>query len=291
MLLQFLANGLVTGTVYSIVALGFALIYNTTKILHIAHGAVYVFSCYIFFTLYRILHLPLIFSLPLGIISGALLGIIMEILVYRPLFEKNASSGVAIVSSIGIYIFIVNLIALLFGNETKILSPGIEKTYEFAGVILTRIQIFEALAFIIVFALYIILLKLTNFGKAVRALADNPTLLSTLGVEISDLKIWIFALGSVFAGISSCLVALDVGMDPNVGMPALLVSAVAMIVGGVGVFESAVIGGFTIGIVQNLAVWQISARWQEGITFIILILFLLLRPQGLLGKRTRVEEK
>ena len=290
MLIQFLANGLVTGAVYAIVALGFGLIYNTTKILHIAHGAVYVFSCYIFFTFYRILNLPLFLALPIGVISGAGLGVIMEIVVYRPLFERKASSGVALVSSIGIYIFMVNLIALLFGNETKILSPGIEKTYEFGGVILTRIQIIELIVFLIVFMLYLLLLKKTDFGKQIRALADNPVLLSTLCVEISNLRLWIFAVGSVFAGISSCLVGLDVGMDPNVGMPALLISAVALIIGGVGIFESAVIGGFTIGIVQNLAVWQISARWQEAVTFVLLILFLLLRPQGLLGKRRRIEE-
>ena len=290
MLLQFIANGLVTGAVYAIVALGFGLIYNTTKILHIAHGAVYVFSCYIFFTFYRILQLPLYFALPFGVILGSLFGIIMEIVVYHPLFERNASSGVMIVSSVGIYIFTVNVIALLFGNETKIVLPGIEKTYEFGGVILTRIQIYQVFAFLIVFVLFLGLLKRTNLGKAVRALADNPTLLSTFGVEISNLRIWIFALGSIFAGIASCLVAMDVGMDPNIGMPALLISAVSLIAGGIGIFEAAAIGGFTIGLIQTLAVWQISARWQEGITFLILILFLLLRPQGLLGKRRRVEE-
>ncbi|HIE05628.1 MAG TPA: branched-chain amino acid ABC transporter permease [bacterium (Candidatus Stahlbacteria)] len=290
MLLQFIANGLVTGAVYAIVALGFGLIYNTTKILHIAHGAVYVFSCYIFFTFYRILQLPLYFALPFGVILGSLFGIIMEIVVYHPLFERNASSGVMIVSSVGIYIFTVNVIALLFGNETKIVLPGIEKTYEFGGVILTRIQIYQVFAFLIVFVLFLGLLKKTNLGKAVRALADNPTLLSTFGVEISNLRIWIFALGSIFAGIASCLVAMDVGMDPNIGMPALLISAVSLIAGGIGIFEAAAIGGFTIGLIQTLAVWQISARWQEGITFLILILFLLLRPQGLLGKRRRVEE-
>ena len=79
-------------------------------------------------------------------------------------------------------------------------------------------------------------------------------------------------------------------MDPNVGMPALLVSAVAMIIGGVGILESAALGGFVIGILQNLAVWKLSARWQDAITFILLILFLLMRPQGIMGKRRRIEE-
>jgi branched-chain amino acid transport system permease protein len=115
-------------------------------------------------------------------------------------------------------------------------------------------------------------------------------LLSTFGVEVSHLRVWIFAVGSLFAGIASCLVAIDVGMDPNVGMPALLVSAVSMIVGGIGIFESAAIGGFLIGVIQSLVVWQISARWQEAVTFALLIVFLLFRPQGVLGRRKRIEE-
>jgi len=290
MLAQLIANGLVNGAIYSIVALGFSLVYNTTGIFHIAHGAVYAFSSYIFYTFYRILNFPLLPSFLLGLFSGVLLGIFMEVLVYRPLFIKKTSSGIALVSSIGINVFIVNLIALLYGNETKILFPGIQKTFQFGGVILTRIQVAEFVAFIIIFSIYFLLLRLTNFGKLIRAYANNPTLLSTFGVEVSHLRVWIFAVGSLFAGIASCLVAIDVGMDPNVGMPALLVSAVSMIVGGIGIFESAAIGGFLIGVIQSLVVWQISARWQEAVTFALLIVFLLFRPQGVLGRRKRIEE-
>lgn len=290
MLLQFIVNGIVAGSVYSIVALGFALIYNTTKVFHIAHGAVYTVAAYIFYACYRFLELPPAISVFFGLISAIILGVLMEVLVYRPLYKRKALSGIALVSSIGMYIFVVNLIAMIFGNETKILSPGIEKTYQFGTVILTRIQIMEVIVFVLVLAFYLFLLRTTGFGKLVRALADNPTLLATFGIEASRLRIGIFALGSLFAGISSCLVARDVGMDPHVGMPVLLISAVAMIVGGIGVFESAVIGGFAIGILQNLAVWKMSARWQVAITFLLLILFLLLRPQGILGRRKRVEE-
>jgi branched-chain amino acid transport system permease protein len=290
MILQFLANGLVAGAVYSIVALGFSLIYNATKVFHIAHGAVYTTSAYIFYSFYRMFGLPLSISILGGLLAGIILGILMEIGIYRQLYEKRAPSGISLVSSIGIYILVVNFIALVYGNETKVLSPGIGKTYEIGNIIVTRIQVYEVIVFIIIFVLYFLLLKKTNFGRLIKALANNPTLLSTFGVEASALRIGIFSLGSLFAGISSCLVALDVGIDPHVGMPALLISAVAMIIGGIGVFESAAIGGFIIGILQNLVVWRISSRWQEAVTFILLIIFLLLRPQGILGTRRRVEE-
>ncbi len=290
MIFQFLANGIIAGAVYSIVALGFGLIYNTSKTFHIAHGAVYTTAAYFFYLFYRILSLPLGVSLSFGLIAGVLLGVLIEILVYQPLYNRKAPSGVLLISSIGIYIFIVNLIAMSFGNETKVLSPGIAKTYQFGSVILTSIQIIELFTFVGIMLIYLVLLKKTNLGKSLRALAENPTLLSVFGIEPRRLMIIVFAVGSLLAGVSSCLVALDVGIDPNVGMAALLVSAVSVIIGGVGIFEAAAIGGFTISIIQNLAVWKFSARWQEAITFILLILFLLFRPQGILGRRKRVEE-
>jgi branched-chain amino acid transport system permease protein len=289
-ILQLLANGLILGAVYSIVALGFGIIYTTTKTFHIAHGAVYTTSAYVFYLFYRVLTFSLGISLLLGLIVGVVLGILIELLIYHPLYERKASGGILLVSSIGVYVFVVNLIAMLFGNETKILSPGIERTYQIGTVILTRIQIVELLVFFVLMLCYLLLLRRTNLGKLVRGLADNPILLSVFGVEVSTLRIAVFAIGSLFAGVSSCLVALDVGIDPNVGMPAVLVSAVAMIIGGVGIFESAALGGFIIGILQNLAVWKLSARWQEAVIFTLLILCLLLRPQGILGKRRRIEE-
>ncbi len=290
MILQFIANGIITGSIYALTALGFGLIYNTTRIFHIAYGAVYTTSAYVFYTFYKILNLPLFVSVIAGIAGGVILGILIEMIVYYPLYKRKASSGIFIISSIGVYIFIVNLIAMVFGNEVKILSPGIEKTYEFWGIILTRIQLIEFGGFLIMFLFYIFLLKRTSFGKMVRAVASNPFILPSFGVNVRKLRIEIFAAGSFFASLSSCMVAWDIGMDPHVGMPVLLVSAVSVIVGGVGVFLSPALGGLLIGLTQSLVVWRISARWEQAVTFVILILFLLFRPQGLLGIRKRVEE-
>ena len=290
MIFQFLANGLIIGSIYSLVGLGFALVYNTTKIFHIAYAAVYTTSAYIFYFFYRIINFPLSFSLLIGILSGAILNILIEVLIYKPAYLRKSSPAISLISSIGCYIVIVNLLALSFGNETKILSPGIEKSFQFGNVILTRIQIVQFFAFILLFLLYLLSLRKIKFGKLIRAFANNPDLLSSCGIEILNLRILIFALSGVFAGVASCLVALDTGMDPNVGMPILLVGMVSLIIGGVGIFESAVIGGFLIGIIQNLVVWKISARWQDCITFLLLIIFLLFRPQGILGIRKRTEE-
>jgi len=290
MLIQLLANGFVNGCLYALMALGFALIYNTTKIFHIAHGAVYTAAAYICYALHIQLHLPLAVALAGAVAAATALGALIELCLYAPLTRRNASTLVALLSSLGLYVALVNLIALLFGNETKVLRPGIEKTYRALGVILTRIQLAEVLAAVILLPLLVVLLKATLWGRIIRAVRDNPTLAEVLGINLAAVRIAVFALGSALAGLAAALAALDVGMNPQVGMPALLIAAVALIVGGVGTFEGPVIGGFLLGLLQSLVVWQISARWTDAITFGVLILFLLFRPDGLAGRRRRLEE-
>lgn len=290
MILQFLANGIVVGSVYSLVALGFGLIYSSTHIFHIAHGAVYTLAAYVFYSSARTFGLNMGLSIVLALGSAGVLGLCMEHFVYYPLFKRKASPGIFLISSLGIYIFVVNLIAMLYGNETKILSPGVEKTFKFGSVILTRIQILELLAFLTIFPIFLFVMRRTKLGKIIRALASNLELATVLGIDVKKIRLYIFAIGSILAGIASCLVALDVGMDPNVGMNVLLISAVAVIMGGVGVFEGPVLGAFALGLVQNMLIWKISARWEAMVTFLLLICFLLFRPHGILGKRRRLEE-
>jgi branched-chain amino acid transport system permease protein len=111
-----------------------------------------------------------------------------------------------------------------------------------------------------------------------------------MGLNIQTVRLFVFALGSALAGTAAILSALDVGMDPHGGMPALLTAAVALIIGGVGTFEGAMVGAFLLGVLQSLVIWQASARWMDAVTFGLLVLFLLFRPQGLLGQRRRLEE-
>ena len=290
MLLQLLANGLVSGCPYSFIALGFALIYNTTRIFHVSHGAVYTFSSYILYLFLIILRVPLLPSVFICLLLIPFMGIAIELLIYAPLERKGGSLLVALLSSLGFYIIVVNFIAMIFGNETKILRPAIEKTFTFGSVILTRIQVAQVLAFIILVPVVLLLLKKTNWGKSIRAIRDNSTLAVVMGINQRMIRISVFALGSALAALAAMLQALDVGMDPHVGMPALLTGAGAMIIGGVQVFEGAVVGAFCLGIMQGLIIWKISARWVDAITFVIFILFLVFKSEGLLGKRKRIEE-
>ena len=117
---------------------------------------------------------------------------------------------------------------------------------------------------------------------------DNDLLLSTFGISIKKMRLILFSLSAVFVSISGMLMSYDVGVDPYIGMSVFVTAIVALIIGGVGNFRAAILGGFIIGLLQSIAVWMFSSRWQDAVTFLLLIIFLMLRPQGILGEKQRM---
>ncbi len=290
MLWQLLANGLVNGCVFGLVALSFALIYNTTRIFHIAHGAVYTVAAYLCYFFFVQRGIPLWASVGLTLVLTALLGVAIQRLLYAPLQRRRASLAIALLSSLGLYVALVNLVAMLWGNETKVLRPGVEATLQIGSVILTRVQLAQALVGLLLVGGVLIALKTTRWGQVIRAVRDNPTLSTVMGIDTQRVQVWVFGAGSALVGVAAILVALDVGMDPQVGLPVLLTAAAALIIGGVGTFGGPVAGAFLIALMQSLLIWKVSARWVDAFTFGLLVLCLIFRPQGLLSGRRRIEE-
>ena len=287
MLSQFLINGLITGSVYALLALGFAIVYNTTKIFHIAYAALYVLAPYVFLTFYSTWGFPLIISFTISIGITLLVSLFIEYFIYKPLSEKKSSNEVILISSLGVMIVVVNFIGMIYGNETKVILLEISNSLHFGNVIITYNQILQIGVTIFFIFLFFIYLKFSKFGKRTRALRDDVELFSVMGYNAYKMRAELFMLSGIFVAIGANLVALDVGMDPYVGMPMVVNAIVALIIGGVGRFEAPVLGGFLIGILQALTVWVFSARWQDVIIFIVLILFLVFRPQGILGEKNR----
>ncbi len=290
MIAQFIVNGIVSGSLIAIMAIGFWFIYRTTNIFHIAHGAVYSASGYIFYSLYVTKEYSLFLSVPASLISGAVLGLAMYFTVYRPLEKKNASTGVKFISSLAIYILIVNMIALIYGNETKILSEGLSDSICFWDIILTKIQIYQVISFLVLLVLSYFFVKGTKAGRAIRAIGDNSRLFKALGLNERWVKGMVFCIGSAVAGLASILTGLDVGIDPHIGMFAVLNAVIAVIIGGIKRLEGVALGALLIGVLQNLVIWQFSARWESAVTFLVLVAVLLYKSGGLFVVKTRVEE-
>ena len=290
MLIQLLVNGIISGCVYALVAMGFGLIYSSTGIFHFAHGIVYTAGAYLLYLFFNNLEIGILPSILLSLAGATLLGILIEMFIYSPLRKKQAAPAIYIISSLGVYIFLQNLIALIFGSEPKILFPGVGKTYHLGSIILSQTQILQAVAFVILFFVFYIFLTKTRWGKALRGLSNNPLLAEVVGIDVKKARIIAFGVGSFLAGVGAVVVSLDIGMDPHIGLSMFLVAAVAVIVGGVKTLAGAALGGLLLGIIQSLVIWAASARWQDMAVFAILIIFLLFRPQGIMGKRRRIEE-
>lgn len=288
---QFIANGLCRGAIYAVVALGFGLIYTTSGVFHLAHGAVYAIAAYALYCFLIILHLPLPLAISAALMTAVACGLAVEFLVYRPLANRQASGAVMLISSLGVYIVLVNLLAMLLGNESHILRVGTERTLEIGGAILTQVQIAQLFGVLIAAVAYWLFLRRSPLGRVCRAVADDPVLASVMGVRVGATRLLVFGIASALAAVGAVLTALDVGIEPHIGFPAVLVASVACIIGGLHRFMAPALGGVLLGLIQSLVIWKTSAKWESAVTFGLLICFLLFRPQGLLGMRVRLEEK
>lgn len=288
MLGQFVINGLITGVLYSLLAIGFALVYNTTKIFHVAAAAIYVVAAYAFWSFSNRLGLPLWAGGAIAVAVTMVVSLLTEYVVYRPLKKKQSSLNVVMIASIGIMTVLVNLIAMCFGNETKVISNEVMKVYIWGDLIITTPQMYQLLIGAAAIAAFLIFISKTDWGIRLRAISCDDVLYGTMGYSATKTRAVVFLLSGVFIALASCLTVFDVGMDPHMGMNVLINAMVAMIVGGVGRFGTCVAGGLILGVLQSLVVYQFASNWQNAITFLVLLIFLFLRPQGIAGYKQRI---
>ncbi len=137
----------------------------------------------------------------------------------------------------------------------------------------------------ILFGVLWLIIKKTKMGKAIRAVADDPVGASVSGIYPEKVILYVFCIGSALAGMAGVLISLETNIEPTMGLNVILKGIIASIVGGVGSLPGALLGGFFLGIIENLAIWKIQAGWKDTISFAVLILFLLFRPEGILGKK------
>ena len=290
MLVQLLANGFSNGLMIALMAAGFALIYNTTRVFHVAHGAVYVLAAYTYYALSQRLLLPKPLAVGATLLVAALFGAAIESFIYAPLYRKQAPQIVSLLSSFGLYVAIVNCIAMFFGNEIQVVPAIRGAAIQFGPILIARIQIVEGAVSILTLVPLTVFLWRSEWGRLIRATRDNPQLVAAMGTDLLSIRRLVFVIGSGLAGIAAILSVVDVGADPQSGMPAFLIATVAVIVGGLGSFGGAILGSIVVAVLQSLAVWRVSPRWSDAITFAILILFMVFRPTGLIGSRRRIEE-
>lgn len=291
MLLQILINGIIAGSIYALIAIGFAIIYRTVKFFHFAHGVVYAAGAYLAYTFFILFELNTLISFFLSIALVALLGIAIDRLVYYPLRKHNAPNLVYLIASFGVFIFVQNLLQLIFGAQILTLRTGpVKEGHHILGAVITDIQTLIIVVSLALFILCWLFIKKTKLGKAIRAVADDPIGARVVGINSEKVILASFAIGSALAGAAGILISLETNIEPTMGFTAILKGIIASIIGGMGSIPGALLGGLFLGLTENLGIWHIQAGWKDAIAFGILIIFLLLRPSGIMGVKTEKEK-
>jgi len=286
--MQILINGLVSGSAIALLALAFQAVYLPTRVFFIGLAGVYSATPYIAHAVQQAGGPPWLAALAaLG--AAVILSLLCEWANHAPLARRRASEGVHLIASLGLYIAIIQVIAMIWGNDTKTLRTGLDAVTRFNGMVVTDAQWITLGTAVVLIGGFAVFLIRSNIGLRLRALADNPTMFALYGYNIDSHRLLAFALCGFFAGASSLVTAYDLGFDPHAGLHTVLLAVVAVIIGGQGSFAGPVIGALLLGLLRAQVVWHFSARWQEAATFAVLALFLLLRPQGLLGQKMRLE--
>jgi len=283
---QLIANSLIAGAIYLLVALGFNLIFSVTKFFNLAHGAMAVVAGYSVFYFGKMLGWNVYLVIILAVLIAGCLGFGVDKVVYRPLRRRKASNLVLLVASLGVFTVLQAVIAILFSSQFQTISslwPD-NKVYEFNGAIMTQVQIVMLLAGLIIAALLAFVLKKTMFGKAVKAIGDDEEVAKIIGVDTNKIIGKVFFIGSAMAGLAGILVGVDTGLEPTMGLELLLNGIIAAIIGGLGNLYGGVLGAFLLGFVENFGIWKIPGEWKAAIAFGLLIIFLLFRPQGIIKK-------
>ncbi len=286
---QLLTNGIIAGAIYALMASSFSLIFNIVKFLDLSPGAVFVVGAFVAYAFNNVLGLPLVLSILFALVVSGIMGLAINMAVFRPLRDRGADNFTLLLASFGVFLAITALVLLFFGADIKTFGLPIAKGWGVFGLLITPTQLILVACSAVMFVILLVIMRYVRLGKAMRAVSDDRSVASTLGIDVERTIGLTFIFSSVIAGLSGILVAFEQNLDHNMGFGAVLKGITASIVGGIGNVPAALLGGFLIGIVENLGIWFLPSGYKDAIAFVLLILFLLFRPQGIFGTKTREE--
>lgn len=286
-MLQQLVNGLILGSVYALLALGYTMVYGIIKLINFAHGDIYMMGAFMGYFLINSFQVPFFVALLLAMAGTAALGVLIEFLAYRPL--RNSTRIAALITAIGVSFFLEYGMVYLVGANTRSFPQVIDTVrYNLGPVSLTNIQLLILGVSIVLMILLQLIVQKTKMGKAMRAVSVDSDAAQLMGINVNRTISFTFALGSALAGAAGVLIALYYNsLEPLMGMTPGLKSFVAAVLGGIGIIPGAALGGFVIGLLETFAIAFGMSDFRDAIVYAVLILILLVRPAGLLGKNVK----
>lgn len=296
MLTQILLNSIISAVLLALVALGFNLIFNATKVFHLAHGAMYVTALYATFGFRTLLTrvaphgLSTAISIVLSLVLISVLVIVVECLIYRPLYRKNVNPTISMISSLGVYLLVINLIAFFFGTESVSLSNSYRIITSNDYFKLTNVELMHLLSGIGLIGLVVIFSQ-TRFYTHIRAVADNYSVAEKFGINVQRTRFIALIAGTVLVGAVGIMRGYEIALDPNVGLTITLAAAVAVIIGGVNSLTGTLVACFVIALIENFSVKILTAQWKDMLTYTLMIGVLVFYQQGLISVKQRVDAR
>lgn len=286
-MLQQLVNGLILGSVYALLALGYTMVYGIIKLINFAHGDIYMMGAFIGYYLINTFHMNFFIALILTMVLTAILGMVIEFLAYRPL--RNSTRIAALITAIGVSFFLEYGMVYLVGADIRAFPQALQTVkYNLGPISVTNVQLtILGVSIFLMLALQFIVQK-TKMGKAMRAVSVDSDAAQLMGINVNSTISFTFALGSALAGAAGVLIGLYYNsIDPLMGMTPGIKAFVAAVLGGIGIIPGAALGGFIIGLLETFSVSIGLSSYKDAVVYAILIVILLVRPAGILGKNVK----
>lgn len=288
MLLQQIVNGLTIGCIYALVAIGYSLVFGVLRLINFANGAVYMLGAYLMYVIVSLAGTGAALAFPLCLIITGVVGFLVDYIGLRPLRARNAPRMAALISTLGIGTFIENAIQVWIGTDTKAFPNFLDLGKIQLGstvISYTQIIIF-AICIVLMLVLSLIVYK-TKIGKSMLAVSQNTTCATLMGINVKLVIAGTFVVSAILACVSGVLVGsyyqnIDTTMSFTVGMKTFA----AAVLGGVGSLPGAVLGGLIVGLAEAIGASYIHSGYRDAIAFGILIVVLLVKPSGILGKQS-----
>jgi len=287
--LQQLVNGITLGGVYALIAVGYTMVYGVIELINFAHGEIYMLGAFISFTLVTMLGMPFVLAVVLTIMVCACFGILLDIIAYRPL--RRAPRLAALITAIGMSIFLQNLALLIWGGQIKSYPRDIlpraffGNAITFGDVSLTWVQIFILTVTVIFMVTLHLIIHRTRVGTAMRAISQDKTTAALMGISVNRVISFTFAIGSAMGSMAGILVGLYYNaIFPHMGYTAGIKAFAAAVLGGIGSVPGAMLGGGVLGIAEVLGAGYLSSEYRDGISYAVMIMVILFKPSGLVGR-------
>ncbi len=282
-LLTQMINGLSTGGMYALVAIGYTMVYGIAKMINFAHGEIIMVGAYLTYVVFSVLGMPVV-AIIASIAGCALLGVVTEKVAYKPL--RNSSSLSVLITAIGVSYLLQNLFLILFGSAAITFPDFLPSgQLELLGLSISYVSL---LSLILTFACTILLLLFINktkLGKAMRAVSEDKGAAELMGINVNNTISMTFAIGSGLGAVAGIIYGLSYSLiNPYLGAMLGIKAFIAAVLGGIGSIQGAMIGGLIIGVAEAFTVSYISSTFSDAVVFGILIFILLVKPAGLFGQ-------